>query len=100
MSARLKGLNEKRRELKERVARYKALEEGLAPFENVKENVQENLCTRDGEVEAELQKMRLLMARVKGRLEGLGAPESPQNNEMEIDFLDQDKKVEALFKNS
>jgi len=100
LSAHLKDLNERRKELKERVARYKALKEGLTPFENVKENVQENLCTRDGEVEAELQKMRMLMARVKGRLEGLEAPESPENSEMEVDFLDQGKKVEALFKNS
>jgi hypothetical protein len=96
----LKDLNERRRELKERVARYKALKEGLAPFENVKENVQENLCTRDGDVEAELQKMRMLMARVKGRLEGLDSSENLENSEMNVDFLDHDKKVEALFKDS
>ncbi|KFY03681.1 hypothetical protein O988_01307 [Pseudogymnoascus sp. VKM F-3808] len=91
---------QRRTELREKVARYKALKGMLEPFENSKEDVQENLCTRDGEVEAELQKMVMLMARVKGRLEGLEGLETSQNqggDEMDLDFLDQEKKADLLL---
>ena len=40
----------------------------LAPFEEAAETVQENLVTRNGEVEAEMQRMRMLLARVGGRV--------------------------------
>lgn len=97
LSAHLKVLNDQRRELKEKVSRYSALKEALAPFEDAKEDVQENLCTRDGEVETELQKMRMLMARVKGRLESLETSQGPGDDEMDFDFLDQEKKVDLLL---
>jgi hypothetical protein len=48
----------------ERLQRMKAL---LGPFEDVAA-VQENLVTRNGEVESELQRMRMLLARVGGRV--------------------------------
>lgn len=69
----------------------------LEPFENSKEDVQGNLCTRDGEVEAELQKMGMLMARVKGRLEGLETSQNQGGEEMDLDFLDQEKKADLLL---
>lgn len=69
----------------------------LEPFENSKEDVQGNLCTRDGEVEAELQKMGMLMARVKGRLEGLETSQNQGDDEMDLDFLDQEKKADLLL---
>jgi chorismate mutase len=101
----LRRLSERRKELKERVARYKALKDGLNPFENARESVQENLCTRDGEVERELEKMRLLMARVSGRIEGLPMRKEDED-EMDIDdnasgggldTIDEDAKLRALL---
>lgn len=97
LAAHIKGLNDTRTELREKVARYKALKGKLGPFENSKEDIQENLCTRDGEVEAELQKMRMLMARVKGRLEGFETSQSQGGEEMDLDFLDQEKKADLLL---
>ena len=40
----------------------------LEPFTNAQENVQPNLVTRDGELGKELERMRILLARVAGRV--------------------------------
>ena len=40
----------------------------LEPFTNAQENVQPNLVTRDGELGKELERMRILLARVTGRV--------------------------------
>ena len=52
-----------------RLEQYKHLQSMLAPFENAQENVQPNLVTRDGELGKELERMRVLLARVTGRVE-------------------------------
>ena len=49
-------------------ARYKQLQTLLEPFTNPQENIQPNLVTRDGELGKELEKMRVLLARVTGRI--------------------------------
>ena len=59
--------------------------------------MQENLCTRNGPVEAELQKMRMLLARVKGRLETMDRSEQGRSRE-EVDLDgDEVKAVSMLF---
>lgn len=50
----------------------------LGPFNG---NVQENLVTRNGEVEKELERMRVLLVRVAGRVAQL--PEAEHSLEME-----------------
>lgn len=40
----------------------------LKPFTNAQENIQPNLVTRDGELGKELERMRILLARVTGRV--------------------------------
>lgn len=98
LAARLKERDSRREEMKKRIAQYKKLRDELEPFGDVKENVQENLCTRDGPVEAELQKMRMLLARVKGRLENLDdVPGAAAGEEMDLDEVDEVKKVSMLF---
>jgi hypothetical protein len=68
----------------------------LEPFENATETVQPNLVARDGELEKELEKMRLLVARVSGRVEAL--PENTATEEdMDIDLPDEGDKLAALF---
>lgn len=47
------------------------MQELLRPF-GEPEKVQENLVTRNGEVEMELERMRMLLARVGGRVGMLG----------------------------
>jgi hypothetical protein len=66
--SRLKGLGERRREVEGRLGRLKAMSELMEPFEGGTEGVQENLLTRGGEVERELERMRILLARVGGRV--------------------------------
>jgi molybdopterin converting factor small subunit len=93
----LKVASDRRKELREKIERYKALKDGLAPLQDAQQNVQQNLCTRDSEVEKELEKMRMLMARVRGRLSGL--EERPANDDEDVDMgsLDDHLKVQALL---
>ena len=53
---------------REKLLRYQRLQELLRPFENAGESVQKNLVTKDGEMSRELERMRMLLARVSGRL--------------------------------
>ena len=80
----------------------------LAPFSPSSEEestgsgagVQENLVTRNGEVEAELQRMRMLLVRVAGRVGMLREKGSRiggrdgEGDEMEVDDEDGDVDVE------
>lgn len=43
----------------------------MALFKNVQDNVQPNLVTKDGELENELDKMKVLIARVREKLNRL-----------------------------
>jgi hypothetical protein len=68
--SRLQELNERKRQAESTVARLRQMKELLEPFRADEEGrgVQENLVTRDGEVEKELERMRMLLARVGGRV--------------------------------
>jgi hypothetical protein len=65
---RLTFLAKQRDQQQQRLGRYKQLQTLLEPFTNAQENVQPNLVTRDGELGRELEKMRILLARVTGRI--------------------------------
>jgi hypothetical protein len=65
---RLASLAEQRDLQQQRLERYKQLQTLLEPFANAQENVQPNLVTRDGELGKELERMRILLARVTGRV--------------------------------
>lgn len=77
--------------------RYEAARALLEQFGAV-QDVQENLVARNGAVERELERMRMLMLRVErgvGRLEGKGGREG---EEMDVDVEgDGDRKVLALL---
>ncbi|KAI2640063.1 kinetochore Sim4 complex subunit Fta4 [Xylaria nigripes] len=74
LTTNLKSLSEKRQDLLDRVNRLKRISALLAPFSAPSDpskpspDVQENLVTRNGELERELERMRLLLARVSGRV--------------------------------
>ncbi|CRG89700.1 hypothetical protein PISL3812_06739 [Talaromyces islandicus] len=65
---RLVALDGRRQEQQKRLAQYRQLEALLEPLKNPQENIQPNLITRDGELIQEIDKMRMLMARVAGRI--------------------------------
>ncbi|KAI3541197.1 hypothetical protein CABS01_01488 [Colletotrichum abscissum] len=70
VAGRLKELAEKRQHTRARVERLRRMKALLDPFRtgDAGAGVQENLVTRDGEIEKEMEKMRALLARVGGRV--------------------------------
>ncbi|GKU04046.1 kinetochore protein fta4 [Fusarium langsethiae] len=78
--ARLTELNHQRKQLREQVARLKHLKTIVEPLQTTDNGggIQENLLTRNGPVEKELEKMRFLLARVGGRVHAL--PEQAPND--------------------
>lgn len=69
----LSELNDQRKQLRQQVARLKRLQSLIEPLQTTENGVgiQENLLTRNGPVEKELEKMRFLLARVGGRVHAL-----------------------------
>ncbi|CAJ0540741.1 Ff.00g077020.m01.CDS01 [Fusarium sp. VM40] len=69
----LSELNDQRKQLRQQVARLKRLQSLVEPLQTADNGVgiQENLLTRNGPVEKELEKMRFLLARVGGRVHAL-----------------------------
>ena len=61
----LKLLSARRKDAQTRKEQAKALLEGLAPLRNPETSVQPNLIVEDGELVAELIKMRALLKRVR-----------------------------------
>ncbi|KXH59451.1 hypothetical protein CSAL01_03736 [Colletotrichum salicis] len=90
LAGRLKALAEQRQQAKARVERLRRMKALLDPFrtEDAGAGVQENLVTRDGEIEKEMEKMRVLLARVGGRV-GL-LPESAESASL---FRDDDSLI-------
>jgi cell wall assembly regulator SMI1 len=58
----------RRDQQRKRLEGYKQLQKLLEPLERAQENVQPNLVTRDGELSKELDRMRVLLARVTGKV--------------------------------
>ena len=65
---RLCELSQKRDALKQLVAQYQHLRKLLEPLADPQTTVQPNLTTRDGELSRELDRMRMLLTRVTGRI--------------------------------
>lgn len=84
---RLTELNDQRKQLREQVARLKHLKTVVEPLKTTDNGVgiQENLLTRNGPVEKELEKMRFLLARVGGRVHALsGEPPNGESKEISL----------------
>ena len=94
---RLVGLNEKRKAARERVEMYRAARELLDPFEGEEAGLQENLVTKNGELERELERMRMLMLRVERGVTGLEEKGGDRSDEMDLDVdLDQEEEKRLL----
>lgn len=68
LRAHLLELGRARDALRQKVAQYRHLRTLLEPLDNPQANIQPNLVTRDGELSVELDRMRILLARVTGRV--------------------------------
>ena len=65
---RLVDLDKRRTQRQQRLNQLRQLEKLLQPFKQPQQNIQPNLIVRDGELAQELDKMRMLVARVGGRI--------------------------------
>jgi predicted transcriptional regulator len=85
LQQKLSELNEKRKQARRRVERYKAFKGVLDLLAGEEAGLQENLVTRNGEVEEELEKMRRLMLRVERGMNGLEEKGAGEGDEMDLD---------------
>jgi hypothetical protein len=92
---RLFELNERRRQAREKVERYRALKALVKPFER-SADVQGNLLGRDGEVGKELERMLVLLARIGGRIEGLDG-QGGADVDVDMDGEDEEKKLHSVL---
>lgn len=97
LHSKLLELQQRRKEALEKVEKYKALKELLKPFEEPKSMVQPNLVTKDGELGRELDRMRILMARVGGRIQGLEEGRGREEDEMDLDGVGEEEKLKGIL---
>ena len=94
---RLVGLDSQRQQRQRRLDQLQQLQRLLEPFAEPQQNIQPNLITRDGELVQELEKMRMLVARVGGRI---GQKKRPRGNSEAGNAsypTGSDQKLEALL---
>ncbi|KAH7313859.1 kinetochore Sim4 complex subunit Fta4 [Stachybotrys elegans] len=86
---RLRELNEQRDQLKLRVERLRRIKAAVDPLQATDDGagVQENLLTREGPVETELERMRILLARVAGRVGKLPPPAPSGTQDIDVEAL-------------
>lgn len=91
---RLKTLNNERNEAKQRVERLRRIKTTIEPLQTKEGGVgiQENLITRNGELEKELDKMRTLLVRVAGRVGTLPEAVGVKKEEDEVKPLSELRK--------
>jgi hypothetical protein len=96
---RLVGLDEQRAKLGEKLIRYRQLQAHVSLLRDPKANVQPNLVTKDGDLASELERTRILLARVTGRVgqsAGKGALRMEVEDSAPEDF-NGDEKLKAIF---
>ena len=96
LQQRLVEVSEKRRVAREKLEQYRNMKKLLVPFEGPEAGLQDNLVVKNGEVEKELERMRMLMLRVERGLQNL---EDKQGDEMDVDVVEDDgeEKLRNLF---
>ncbi|KAH6690300.1 kinetochore Sim4 complex subunit Fta4 [Plectosphaerella plurivora] len=104
LTASLAILSTQRAETLKRVQRLRRIKAALRPFtpedsdQGAASTVQENLATRDGQVEKELEKMRMLLVRVGGRVSKLPNPAGDDDQIMvDSPAMIQKNKVQNLL---
>ncbi|EEQ34231.1 hypothetical protein McanMca71_005020 [Microsporum canis] len=93
---RLIKLDAERKRREDRLLQYKRLKGLLEPFEDPLNTIQPNLATRDGELGAELDRMRMLLAKVAskvGRIQSV----SSSSEQVAGPVMDPDEKLARLL---
>lgn len=92
---RLAKLDQQRQQKQRRIDQLQHLNRLLEPFKEPQVAIQPNLVTRDGELTQELEKMRMLMARVSGRI----SQQKPRQTQGGEEYLlpGSDQRLEALM---
>ncbi|KAK5072326.1 hypothetical protein LTR70_010443 [Exophiala xenobiotica] len=95
----LHSQTERRDELRRKLGQYKKLRALLTPFDKPQESIQPNLVTRDNkELEAELAKMRVLLARVgKGIQAQQHQTQAQHHDAIRENVMTDAKKLEAVL---
>lgn len=97
LQARLVALDARRQAQKQELARYRQLQQLLEPFRDPQVNVQPNLVTKDGELKTELDRMRVLIARVASGLQGLEGNEGANEKVEEERERSAEEKLAAVM---
>ncbi|MCJ1399639.1 hypothetical protein MMC11_002841 [Xylographa trunciseda] len=97
LRARLVTLSGARAAQRAKLAQMQQLRELLRPFERAQETVQPNLVTRDGELAREVERMKVLMARVGDKIGGLERRHGLERG-VEIEDVDAREKIDAILR--
>lgn len=95
---RLVGLTQQRDELRQKVQQYRNMVAMLEPLNDPQANIQPNLVTRDGQLSVELDRMRILLARVTSRVTELGdTPQRPGAHQTSVRSIPSQQKIANLM---
>ncbi|KAB8232657.1 hypothetical protein ETB97_009306 [Aspergillus alliaceus] len=94
---RLVTLDNQRRRRRLRLDQLRRLQRLLEPFQEPQQNIQPNLVTRNGELMQELEKMRMLVARVGGRIQQSKKQHGGSQEDPASYPLGSGQKLEALL---
>jgi hypothetical protein len=97
LRARLVELSQRREQQRQRLAQYTHVETLIEPFRDAQNNIQPNLLTRDGELLQELDKMRMLVARVTGRVGQSRPAPMEEVKEVHPSFLSASERLTKLM---
>lgn len=92
---RLLELDSQRKKQHERLAQYKQLKELLEPFKDPQVNIQPNLVTRDSPLGQEIDRMRMLVAKVTSRIGRAGRSVELEGTSQSM--IDPDAKLSAVL---
>ncbi|KKZ62332.1 hypothetical protein EMCG_03250 [[Emmonsia] crescens] len=92
---RLLELDSQRKKQQDRLAQYKQLKELLEPFKDPQMNIQPNLVTRDSPLGQEIDRMRMLVAKITSRIGRAGR--SVELEGASQSMIDPDAKLSAVL---
>ncbi|KAJ5771296.1 uncharacterized protein N7511_003347 [Penicillium nucicola] len=93
---RLASLDSQRQQRQRRLDQLQNLQRLLEPFKDPLKDIQPNLITKDGELVQELEKMRMLVARVGGRIaQQKQSSDIPETHDYSLPGFDQ--RLQALM---
>lgn len=97
LSTQLKQLSGKRKATKARLEAYRKMKEMIDGY-GEEAGIQNNLVTKNGEVEQELEKMRMLMLRVERGIQGSNRPTHHREG-AEMDWeIDSEQAIQQVLK--